>query len=232
MGLFKFEQSSARKEPPPFYHAPLPSESSSDQNYVVFSYYHHLRGIQWCDQRLLYAAAFVLLAALTFIFWPSDPEIKIARMHVNHMQVHTKPIVTLDLSLVLTLKVRNWDVYSMDFTMLDVAVGYRGKTLGHVKSEHGHVRAMGSSYVEAVLELNGVEVFSDVVYMLEDLARGTIPFDTVTEFVGWLGFSFLTFPLKAKISCEIVVNRASQNIIRQNCYPSEMNLEKGAGYQE
>ncbi|XP_038995274.1 uncharacterized protein LOC120119530, partial [Hibiscus syriacus] len=206
---------------PCFYHAPLPTESSPDQNYVVFPYYHHLKGIQWCDRRwVLYAVAFVLLAALAFIFWPSDPEIKIARVHVNHMQVHTKPIVTLDISLVLTLKVRNWDVYTMDFTTLDVAVGYRGKTLGHVKSEHSHVRAMGSSYVKAVLELNGVEVFSDVVYMLEDFARGTIPFDTVTEFVGWLGFSFFRFPLKAKISCEIMINRASQNIIRQNCYPS------------
>lgn len=89
-------------------------------------------------------------------------------------------------------------MYSLDFTTLDVAVGYRGKLLGHVTSEHGHVRAMGSSYVEAMLDLSGIEVLSDVVYMLEDLARGTVPFDTVTAVAGWFGLTFFKFPLKVK----------------------------------
>ncbi|KAK8551221.1 hypothetical protein V6N12_039872 [Hibiscus sabdariffa] len=79
---------------------------------------------------------------------------------------------------------------------LDVAVGYRGKMLGHVTSDHGHVREMGSSYVDAQLELNGVEVLSDVVYFLEDMAKGIVPFDTITEFTGSLGLSLIKFPLK------------------------------------
>lgn len=156
-----------------------------------------------------------------YIFWPSDPEVKIVRMHINRMQIHTIPIIALDISLLVTMKVRNPGVYSLDFTTLDVAVGYRGKLLGHVTSEHGHVRAMGSSYVEAMLDLSGIEVLSDVVYMLEDLARGTVPFDTVTAVAGWFGLTFFKFPLKAKVSCEIVVNRFSQTIIRQNCYPQK-----------
>ncbi|MBA0627414.1 hypothetical protein Godav_004928 [Gossypium davidsonii] len=207
MALFKFRigRSSAENESPSpsHYHAAVLPPELPIQNSVVSPYYHHLSGLHWRDRRVLYTASLLLLAALLFIFWPSDPEVKIARLHVNHMQVHTAPIVAVDISLVMTLKVRNWDVYSMDITRFEVAVGYRGKTLGHVTSEHGHVRARGSSYVEAVLELNGVEVFSDVVYMLEDLARGTVPFDTVTQVVGWLGFSFVKFPLKVDIRNEL-----------------------------
>lgn len=116
---------------------------------------------------------------------------------------------------------RNADLYSMDYAALEVAVEYRGKRLGHVRSEHGHVRALGSSYVEAEMDFNGVGVLSDVVLMLEDLAKGTVPFDTVTEVTGEIGLFFIKFPLKTKISCEILVDRKSQSIMRQNCYPKE-----------
>ncbi|KAF8025561.1 hypothetical protein BT93_F2410 [Corymbia citriodora subsp. variegata] len=119
----------------------------------------------------------------------------------------------------LTIKVCNADVYSMDYSMLDVAVGYRGKMLGHVKSDHGHVRALGSSYVDAELEFDGVEVFSNVVFLLEDLAKGTVPLDTVTTVEGRVGLFFFGFPLKAKVSCEVSVNTNNQTIVRQDCYP-------------
>lgn len=98
----------------------------------------------------------------------------------------------------MTLKVHNLDVYSMDYKSLDVKVGYRGKKLGHVRSKHGHVKALGSSYVDAVLELECVKVLSDLVFLLEDLARGSVPFDTVTQVTGRLGLFFLTFPLEVK----------------------------------
>lgn len=104
----------------------------------------------------------------------------------------------------VTLKVHNVDVYSMDYKTLEVAVGYRGKRLGHVKSHHGHVRALGSSYVEAELELECVKVLSDVVFLLEDLARGAVPIDTVTEFSGHLGIFFFGFPLKVKFFLTLV----------------------------
>lgn len=100
-----------------------------------------------------------------------------------------------------------------------VSIGYRGKKLGFVTSDGGHVRARGSSYVDAMLELDGVEMLTDVVWLLEDLARGLVPFDTVTEVHGRLGVFFFHLPLKAKVSCEVKVNIRNQTIIRQNCYP-------------
>ncbi|KAK6264053.1 hypothetical protein SCA6_019487 [Theobroma cacao] len=227
MVFSKLEQPPPPEEPssPCHYFTALPSQPP-DQNYLVLPYYRPT--LRWCGCRILCTASLVLLATSVYIFWPSDPEVKIVRMHVDRMQLHTIPIIALDISLLVTLKVRNSDVYSVDFTSLDVAVGYRGKMLGHVTSEHGHVRAWGSSYVQAELELNGVEVLSDVVYMLEDLARGTVPFDTVTEVAGWLGLSLFKFPLKARVSCEIVVNRTNQTIIRQNCYPMVAASQPGA----
>ncbi|KAL4279011.1 hypothetical protein GQ457_03G041710 [Hibiscus cannabinus] len=224
MTLSKLEQPSPPQEPPSpsHYYTALPLQPP-DESYVVLPCYSpggRLRG-SGCRRLYTGTASLVLLATLVYIFWPSDPGVKIVRMHVNHMQIHTIPIISLDMSLLITLKVRNSDVYSMDFTSLDVAVGYRGKMMGHVTSEHGHVRAMGSSYVEARLELKGVEVLSDVVYLLEDFAKGTVPFDTVTEVTGSLGLSLFKFPLKAKVLCEIVVHRMNHTIIRQNCYPQK-----------
>ncbi|GMI82069.1 hypothetical protein like AT1G52330 [Hibiscus trionum] len=221
MTLSKLEQPSPPQEPPSpsHYYTALPPQPP-DESYVVLPYYSPGGRLCWCSCRRLCTgtASLVLLATLVYIFWPSDPGVKIVRMHVNHMQIHTIPVISLDISFLLTLRVRNSDVYSMDFTSLDVAVGYRGKMLGHVTSEHGHVTAMGSSFVEARLELKGVEVLSDVVYLLEDFAKGTVPFDTVTEVTGSLGLSLFKFPLKAKVLCEIVVHRINHTIIRQNCY--------------
>lgn len=109
-----------------------------------------------------------------------------------------KPAICLDISLNVTLKVHNRDVYSVNYKSLDVSVGYRGRKLGNVKSNHGRVKALASSYIDAELQLKSVKVLSDVVYLLEDLARGTVPFDTITKVTGHLGLFFLEFPLEVK----------------------------------
>lgn len=119
----------------------------------------------------------------------------------------------------LMVKVRNVDLYSMNYRSLHVAIEYRGKELGNVTSEEGHVRARGSSLVDASLELNGVAVLSDVIFVLEDLAKGTIPIDTVTEVRGSMGFLFFQLPLRTKVSCQVYVNTNTQKVLHQNCYP-------------
>lgn len=58
------------------------------------------------------------------------------------------------------------------------------------------MRARGSSYVNASLELNGLEVIHDVIYLIEDLIKGVLPFDTVTMVKGELGVLFFEIPLK------------------------------------
>ncbi|KAF2323343.1 hypothetical protein GH714_034787 [Hevea brasiliensis] len=90
---------------------------------------------------------------------------------------------------------------------IDVSLKYRGKRLGKVRSGQGHVRALASSYVDAEMEFNGVRILSDVVYLLQDLARGRVPLDTATVFTGKLGFWFFEFPLKDASSIAMKVSK-------------------------
>ena len=58
------------------------------------------------------------------------------------------------------------------------------------------MKARGSSYINATLDLNGIEILHDIFYLLEDLARGSIPFDTDSEVQGKLGLFFFKIPLE------------------------------------
>lgn len=81
------------------------------------------------------------------------------------------------------------------------------------------MRARGTSYVNDTLDLDGLQVIQDVFYLLEDLARGSIPFDTDSVVNGTVGLFFLNLPIKARIWCEVFADTNSQTIIRQDCYP-------------
>ncbi|KAI4355658.1 hypothetical protein L6164_004407 [Bauhinia variegata] len=198
------------------YYARLPPQPHhDDQNYVVLPLYNPFRTRR---SRIISTAGLLLSLTVVYIFWPSHPECKIVRFKLNRINVHTVPHFTIDISMLITVKVRNPAAYSMHYRALDVVVGYRGKRLGHVRSDDGHVKARGTSYVDAELEFVGIGVLSDVVFLLEDLAKGTVLFDTVTEIGGQLGLLFFDFPLKAKLSCEVLVNTVNQTIVRQNCF--------------
>lgn len=73
--------------------------------------------------------------------------------------------------------------------------------------------------MDAELKLDGIRIISDVFYFIEDLARGSIPFDTVTEVDGQLHALFLDIPVDGRISCAVNVNPENQTVVRQDCYP-------------
>lgn len=171
---------------------PLASSSRDLDGAVLISHPSSISRRRFIISLFLISFASILI----YIFWPSDPRIKIERVKVSHVHVHRRPVPSIDMTMLVTLKVSNADVYSFDFTALDVAIGYRGKTLGHVSSDGGHVKAMGSSYLEAETQLDGVTVFADVINLIHDLAKGSIEFDTVTDTNGKLGVLFFRFPLK------------------------------------
>lgn len=151
-------------------------------------------------------AGILLFLTTAYIFWPSDPDLKIVRLKLKRIKVHRFPRVTVDISMILTLMVSNAGVYSMDFGAVDVVVAYRGKALGHVTSEHGHVSARGSSYVDADVEFEGIGVVPDMVMLLEDVAKGMVPFDTVSEVRGQMGLLFLHFPMQVIYCYQLVVH--------------------------
>lgn len=186
------------------YYAPIPSDpthTQPQQTIVVLApyrpnpNYRRRRRLLLC---LSITASLLLLSTAIFFLFPSDPTLQLVRLKLNHVRVNSSPRPTLDLSFSLTIRVRNRDLFSLNYDSLRVTVGYRARELGFVSSDGGRVRARGSSYVNATLVLDGLEVIHDVFYLLEDLARGVIPFDTDTEVEGTLGLFFFKIPIKVK----------------------------------
>ncbi|CAN0901600.1 hypothetical protein LINGRAHAP2_LOCUS21507 [Linum grandiflorum] len=145
---------------------------------------------------IAFTVVILLLSSAVFFLYPSDPEITVRRVGINRIQVHSSPKLTLDISLWLTIKVRNPDVFSLDYDYLSVSIGYRGRELGLVKSLGGSIKARGSSQIYATLDLNGLEFIWDSFNLIEDLAKGVIPFDTLTTVSGDLGLFFFKIPIE------------------------------------
>ncbi|OWM66024.1 uncharacterized protein LOC116201944 [Punica granatum] len=198
----------------------VPYDALPPQNVVVLVPYPRRPGRHRLLSRCLYGgAALLLLAVAVFFLFPSDPTVQLSRIHLNHVRVNSSPSLTLDLSFSLTIKVRNKDFFSLYYDSLLVSVGYRGRELGVVTSEGEKIKARGSSYVNATLDLDGLEVVHDVIYLIEDLSKGVIPFDTISQVEGKLGLFFFSVPIKAKVSCEVYVNTKNQTIVHQDCSP-------------
>ncbi|XP_014500808.1 uncharacterized protein LOC106761752 [Vigna radiata var. radiata] len=180
--------------------------------------YNHQNLVVLSRRRVISCAlSMALLVSTLYVLWPSDPDLKIVGLKLRRIKVHPVPPVTVDISMLLTLQVRNADVYFMDLGAVNVAVAYRGKMLGHVRSREVHVRARGSSHVDADVEFAGITVLPELVLLLEDVAKGIVPFDTVSHTGGQFGLFFFHFPIKAKVSCEVLVSIVNQTIIRQHC---------------
>ncbi|CAN6449759.1 unnamed protein product [Victoria cruziana] len=149
-----------------------------------------------------------LLSGAIFVVWPSDPRLDVVRLEMDHIRISTKnpappslagmPSVFLDVLMNLTLRVSNPDFFGVNYRSVAVSIGYRGKDLGFVTSEGGRIRARGVSYIDAVLDLDGIQVLHDVIYLLEDLSRGSIPFESLADLEGALDLFFFEVPLKGR----------------------------------
>uniref|UniRef100_A0A2P2IT81 Late embryogenesis abundant protein LEA-2 subgroup domain-containing protein n=1 Tax=Rhizophora mucronata TaxID=61149 RepID=A0A2P2IT81_RHIMU len=194
------------------------------QNVIVLTYYRRPNpSVLFLRRCLLFTTVILLLSAAIYFLFPSDPSLKLARIRLNHIRVNSFPKLTLDVSFSLTVKVRNRDFFSLDYSSLNVAVGYRGRVLALVRSRGGKVRARTTSYISATLDLDGLEVIHDVLYLIEDLARGIIPFDTETMIEGEVGLLFFKIPIKGRVACEVYVSTTNKKIVHQDCYPEVRN---------
>ncbi|KAF8393353.1 hypothetical protein HHK36_021596 [Tetracentron sinense] len=184
----------------PVYYSPLPpppdQRHQQPQHYIILPLYYSSNRRSCLQPRLLWFLSLLLLALAIFFLWPTNPDLNVVRLHLDRFKIRTFPLLTLDISLALAVKVRNRDFFSLDYDSLDLSVGYRGKQLGFVTANGAHLRARGSSYVNATLQFDGIEVLVDAFYLIEDLAKGLIPFDTVTQVRGKLGLFFFKIPLK------------------------------------
>ncbi|MQM12460.1 hypothetical protein Taro_045380 [Colocasia esculenta] len=166
-------------------------------------------------------SAAVILGSAAFFLWPSDPDVRLSRLGLRRIHISTDKHggVSLDFDMDLKVRVRNPDFFSLDYDEIRVAIGYRGRRLGTVTADGGHVRARGISFVDARLRLDGIRVLQDAFYLIEDLSRGKIPFDTMTVVEGQLHLFGIDIPLEGRISCSVDVDAATQTIASQTCYP-------------
>ncbi|KAL0354694.1 UNVERIFIED_CONTAM: protein ROLLING AND ERECT LEAF 2 [Sesamum radiatum] len=185
---------------------------------------HRLFRKSWQRCLFCFATFLLFLIAAAYLLWPSDPELSIVRVRLERIRFHMRPKISLDITMDLTVRVRNQDFYELDYDSLLVAIGYRGKRLGYVTSDGGHIKARGSSYVNATLQLDRVEILSDVVLLIEDLAKGEVTFDTESEITGKLGVVVFDLPLKTKVKCEVIVNTKDKTVSRQSCYPERASV--------
>lgn len=58
------------------------------------------------------------------------------------------------------------------------------------------MKARGSSYVNATVVVDGFEVLHDFFYLVEDVAAGKVPFDTVSLIRGEIGLFFVKIPIQ------------------------------------
>ncbi|KFK36217.1 hypothetical protein AALP_AA4G093100 [Arabis alpina] len=211
----------ASKQDYTYPYSPLPSPQPSQTVILLTPYLRHRRPsfLHHLRCTLIFTAVILLLSASVYFLYPSDPDISVSRIQLNHIRVLDSLKPALDLSFSLTIKVRNRDFFSLDYDSLVVSIGYRGRELGLVKSKGGHLRARDSSYVNATLELDGLEVVHDVIYLIGDLAKGVIGFDTIAQVKGDLGALLFQIPIEGKVSCEVFVNVNSQKISHQDCHP-------------
>ncbi|KAG6516334.1 hypothetical protein ZIOFF_026793 [Zingiber officinale] len=145
---------------------------------------------------LLFALALAALGVALFLLWPADPDLRVARLHLDGVHLSTSPSLCLNVSISLSVKVRNPNFFSLDYDSLVSTIGYRGRKLGSVTSEGGRVGARRVSYLDADLQLNGIRVIHDIFYLLEDYRRGSIPFETITEVQGKLRLFFIDVPVE------------------------------------
>ncbi|XP_051147778.1 uncharacterized protein LOC127262949 [Andrographis paniculata] len=205
------EPSSSSQPKPPEYVVELPTYPAPHQ---------HLLLRKPC-RRCLFCLAVLLIYVVAggYLLWPSDPELSVVRLRLDRLRFHTDPKVSVDATVDLTVRVRNRDFYSMDYDSLVVAVEYRGERLGFVTSDGGRIERRRSSYVNATLQLDGVAILTDAYWLIEDLERGAVTLETVSEITGKLGVLVFDLPLKTKMQCEVSVDTESRKIHRQSCYP-------------
>ncbi|KAK7389543.1 hypothetical protein VNO78_24683 [Psophocarpus tetragonolobus] len=173
-----------------------------------------IRRVCW----LKWTVGIVVCVGCMWVVWPWEPELEMERMNVKRVKVHPIPPVSADVWISLSVKVRNRGMYWMELTDVDVGVKYRGKKMGHVESEGWHVRGWGWTNVDGDLEFSGLPS-SEVLHLLEDLAKGKLYFHTVVEVYGQLGLLLFPIPhfFKTILACEILVNTKNHSIILQHC---------------
>ncbi|XP_002974039.2 uncharacterized protein LOC9643043 isoform X1 [Selaginella moellendorffii] len=176
----------------------------------------------------------LVLGFTAFMLWPSDVKIEVQKTElvsmswdslkraiVEQQQRSNDLGLDLDLKFQVQLLVRNPNYFGVRYDRIVVELGYRGDKLGRVVLEGGEIPALKVVTVDGVMDLKGMRVFVNAGSLLLDIARGRLPLETDMNFSGNLEFLLVHPHLEAKLSCDIVVNPGTNEIMEKSCLLAE-----------
>ena len=141
----------------------------------------------------LAAVSCLIWAAL--VLWPTPPDVQLEHWKLIGINIDSKeegrsiiPVVHLNISLDVILKIRNRNFAGVFYDSLSVEILYRGAELGDAKLKGGHIVARGTVEVPAVLNLEATEILENASELIVDVAHRKVPFTMRTRLIGAVDF--------------------------------------------
>lgn len=187
-------------------------------------------GVRFCSslaEYLVVMLALVGLCTLVILAWPRSPRVttessqfKAFRVHWNNQTAVAEggSPVSLDLELVLNLKVLNPNLAGLRYTSIVADLIYREEQLGSISTAAaGRIPAWGSQIVPVQLEMEGLQVLGNTVNLVADLARRRIDLIVVTTVEGSVDLLVLAVPIKVKVYCALALDPFTSLLLYRNC---------------
>ncbi|KAH7298624.1 hypothetical protein KP509_25G051700 [Ceratopteris richardii] len=195
----------------------------------LFPYFGRLR--QGCGCRVYYGPVcaglscliVVLIAVGAFFVWPRSlnvtvDDVSLGKIHFNvDREGSIIPRIYLNLTLNLKLEAANPNYFRVTYETLNVSIFYQDDPIGQVESDGGDIRARSKSSMDATLKLTGYEIASNILSLIADIARHAVPLQTITTFDGHIDVFSFKIPLRAHVSCNLLIDPESQSITSKSC---------------
>lgn len=165
----------------------------------------------------------ILIAVAAFFVWPrslsmSVDDISLGKIHfVIKREGGILPSVYLNLTINLKLEAENPNYFSATYETIIVSLYYDGDELGEVESHGGSIGRRSTSSVDAVCELNGNQIASNVLSIIADYYFGAIPVQTIVTFNGHLNVLWFKIPLEADVTCDLLIDTNTQELASTSC---------------
>ncbi|MQL87523.1 hypothetical protein Taro_020064, partial [Colocasia esculenta] len=147
---------------------------------------------------LLILMGILLLLAMGFILWLSQPKLNVVRVHLNHMNISSQDtnIVSLDASMDLEVKIQNQDIMPYSYNLVSIFIGYQGVWLQPTVTNERFVNTPGVSYFEATVGLNGTQALGTSLEPHGNIKEGLVPLDIVIEVGANYHFLYVYVPVQ------------------------------------
>lgn len=137
------------------------------------------------------------IATATFVFWPTQADVKITNWKLNGITIDTKesesilPAYQLNVSLDLLVEIVNPNYAGLKYDTLTVRIDYRGDEIGEVQSEGAMIKARSAANHTATFNLEGDDILDNAKDLVVDISKRKVPLTTYTTIDGALQLWFI-----------------------------------------